>query len=584
MTRMHIAVIESRQGGKVYRSHLLRRSYRDQNGKAQKQTIANLSKLPEEAVAVLDAHLKGHTLVRAEDAFEILSSRSHGAVQAVQAAFDRLGIPELLASVKGPERDIACAMIAARIIRPRTKLGTTRWWTGTTLPEAFNVADADADDLYAAMDWLLARQSRIEGKLARRHLAEDGLVLLDLSSSWFEGTTCPLARFGHSRDGKRGKRQVNYGLMCDVGGRPVAVSVLPGNVRDSEILLPAVERLRRRFGIRRIAVVGDRGMIVQAAIDRLKRLGGIDWITALESGAVRKLARGGFIDPLDETSLFELVHPDFPGERLVACRNPRLAARRARTREDLLQATEADLDAVRRRVERGTLQGAANIGMSVGEVINRRKVKKHFACRIGDASFSHGRKADAIAREAALDGVYVIRTSLCAEDMEAGECVRSCKSLTRVERAFRTMKTTDLHVRPIHHRTADRVRAHIFLCMLAYYVEWHMREAWRELLFADPELDARSRTRDPVAPAQRSDAGKRKATTKLLEDGTPAHSFRTLIEDLETVTRNTCRARRVPAKGAAAGFEMTTVATPGQTRALNLLGRIGADPQTAPAL
>ena len=402
-------------------------------------------------------------------------------------------------------------------------------------------------------------------------------MLLDLSSSWLEGTTCPLARFGHSRDGKRGKMQVNWGLMCDVRGCPVSVTVLPGNVGDSETLLPAVERLRRRFGIRRVAVVGDRGMVVQAGIDGLRRMGGIDWITALRSGAVRRLARKGAIDPLDEAGLFELVHPDFPGERLVACRNPRLAAQRARTREDLLRATEAGLDAVRRRVEGGRLKGAAEIGMRVGEAVSRYKVKKHFDCRIGERSLSCRRKAESIAREAALDGIYVIRTSLPAEDMAAADCVRSYKALTRVERAFRTIKTADLRVRPIHHRTADRVRAHIFLCMLAYHVEWHMREAWRGILFAGPELEASWRTRDPVAPADRSEAAKRKAATKLLEDGTPAHSFRTLIEDLETVARNTCRVRAAPAKGAAATFDMTTRATPEQERALKLVGEIGTE-------
>ena len=476
-------------------------------------------------------------------------------------------------------------MIASRIIRPHTRPGTARWWRGTTIPDAFDVEGASADDLYAAMDWLLARQPRIEGKLARRHLAEGGLVLIDLSSSWFEGTTCPLARFGHSRDGKRGKKQVNYGLARDAAGRPAAIAVLPGNVRDSEILLPAVERLRRRFGIRRVAVVGDRGMIFQAAIDRLKRMGGVDWITALKSGAVRKLARGGCIDPLDEAGLFELTHPDFPGERLVACRNPALAARRASVRENLLRATEADLEAIRRRVERGSLRGAAKIGMAVGESINRRKVKKHFDCRIGDGSFSFGRKEEeSIARESALDGVCVIRTSLAAGDMGAEECVRSYKALTRVERAFRTMKTADLRVRPIHRRTAGRVRAHIFLCMLAYYVEWHMREAWRGILFSDPELEAISRKRNPVAPAERSEAGRSKAAAKLLEDGSPAHSFRTLIEDLDAISRNSCRARGTPAKGEAAAFEMTTLATPEQRRALDLLGKIGENPAAGRAL
>ncbi len=577
MPAMHVAIIASKQGGKTYYSKLLRRSFRDENGKVQKKTLANLSSLSDETIALVRGSLAGKQYVEASDAFEILRSRKHGPVAAIAAAFDRLGIVELIGSEPCRERDLVCAMIAARIIRPHSKLATTRWWKDTTLGEMFGVDDAEVDELYAAMDWLGKRQNRIQGKLARRHFRDGGLVLFDLTSSYFEGTTCPLGRRGHNRDGKKGKLQVNFGLLCDVGGCPVSVSVYAGNIGDPKTLLPEVARLQKRFGLQRVAIVGDRGMIAQTRITELKKLDGVDWITALKSATIQKLIRTSSLDVarFDEVNLFEILHPDYPGERLVACRNPRLAARRAHTRESLLQATEADLAVIRKSVDGGTLRGGAEIGVRVGQAINRFRMKKHMNYEIGDTSFAFSRNAENIAREAALDGIYVIRTSLPEQDMAADDCVRSYKALTRVERAFRTMKTVNLHVRPIYHRIAQRVRAHIFLCTLAYYVEWHIREVWRDRLFSDPELEEISRTRDPVAPAERSQRAKRKAAG-WLEDGSETHCFRTLIENLETITRNTCRIQRGQpgTNPAPETFDMDTTPTKSQTKAMELLETI----------
>ena len=580
MSAMHIAVIRSLQNGKLYHSKLLRRSFRDDQGRVQKKTLANLSHLPDAAIDLLKAHLAGRTLVDPSEAFDILRSRAHGSVLAVRAAFRRLDLARLVASQPSPQRDLVCAMIAARILRPQTKLATARWWHATTLPARFDLRDASAEDLYAAMDWLLKRQQRIQAKLARRHFAEGGLVLLDLSSAYFEGSACPLARYGHNRDGKQGKLQVNFGLLCDRHGRPVAINVFEGNVGDPRTVLPAVRQLRRRFGLSRVVLVGDRGMLVQARLAELRKLDGIDWITALRSGAIRKLERAGRLEHSDEVGLFEIVqHPDYPGERLVACRNPRLAAQRAHTRESLLQATEQLLAPIRASVAAGRLQGAAQIGLRVGAVLNRYKVRKHFVCEIGEARFDYRRDQHRIDHETALDGVYVIRTSLAAQQLPAAECVRSYKALTRVERAFRTLKTADLQVRPVHHRLADRVRAHLFLCLLAYYVEWHMREAWRPLLYADDELAERARTRDPVAPAEPSASAQRQKATRRAADGTPLHSFRTLLEDLARVVRNDCRAKGEQGPQPCE-FELDTQLNAEQARALELLKGIQIETRT----
>ena len=566
---MHIDIVPNRGSRPTY---LLRESYR-QGSRVRKRTLANLSALDAEQIEAIRAVLRGESLRPTGALFDVIRSLPHGQVQAVSVAMRRLSFDKLLSARAQPERDLVSAMVAARILAPHTKLATTRWWHTTTLAADFGVLHASEDDLYAAMDWLLAHQGSIEKKLAARHLKTGGLVLYDLSSSYFEGTTCPLARRGYSRDGKRGTLQVNYGLLTDARGCPVAVSVHEGNTSDSATFMPAVQRLRTEFGIERMVMVGDRGMISQQAIGEMRDTDGIGWITALKSGSIRALVEQGQLQLglFDERNLFEFSSPDFPGERLVACRNPELAKLRAHKREALLCATQENLDKIKARVDAAKLAGQDNIGVCVGKVINQYKVAKHFELTIGAAAFSFQRKPDSIAAEAALDGIYIIRTSVDAAQMDSAACVRNYKALANVERGFRSLKTIDLKVRPIHHRTADRVRAHIFLCMLAYYVEWHMREAWRELMFADTDQQAKA-ARDPVAPAKRSKAAIVKATRHALDDGTPAHSFRTLLDELGTVVRNTCRTHA--SVDDAPTFEIVTTANPKQARAIDLLKTI----------
>lgn len=566
---MHIDVVPNRGSRPTY---LLRESYRD-GAHVRKRTLANLSSLSDEQIFAMRAVLRGEPLRPVGELFEVTGSRAHGHVQAVRVAMQRLDFPQLLSARAQRERELVCAMVAARVAAPHTKLATTRWWHSTTLAEDFGVVEADENDLYAAMDWLLARQGGIEKKLAARHLGEGALALYDLSSSYFEGTHCPLAKLGYNRDGKRGKLQVNYGLLTDRRGCPVAVSVYEGNVADAATLTPQVLRLKHEFGLEHVVLVGDRGMIGQAAVERLRTHPGLAWITALKSSQIRALVQGEALQLglFDERNLFEIIHPDYPGERLVACRNSELGRARAHKRAALIEATRGELDQVRAMVERGSLAGEAKIGVRVGRVLNKYKVAKHFELTIEARRFDYRLIDASVVAEAALDGLYVIRTTLGPERMDAAEVVRSYKRLTEVERAFRSMKTVDLEIRPIHHRLETRVRAHIFLCLLAYYVEWHMREAWRGLLFADEDLVAHA-TRDPVAPAQRSAAALRKASTHRLEDGSPAHSFRTLLEELACVVRNTCRTRGADAD--APSFQIVTTLNPTQQRALELMQSI----------
>lgn len=566
---MHIDGVPNRTSRPTY---LLRESYRD-GKKVRKRTLANLSALSDEQIEAIRAVLAGQSVRPIEQLWQTVRSRPHGAVQAVRVAMQKLGFESLIASRSSPERDAVCAMVAARILSPHTKLATTRWWHTTTLPEEFGVGGMDENDLYAAMDWLLERQSTIHRKLAARHLSQGALALYDLSSSYFEGRCCPLAKIGHSRDGKRNTLQVNYGLLTNRVGCPVAISVYEGNTADAKTLPEQVTRLREDFGLERLVLVGDRGMISHKAIDSLRELPGLAWITALKSGQIRALVHSGALQLglFDERNLFEFAHPDYPNERLMACRNPDLGRRRAHKREALLVATEKELEKVRARVENGSLAGRDKIGVRIGKVVNKYKVAKLFALTIQDGRFEFHRLPEQVAAEAALDGIYIIRTSVPKKQMGSAEAVRSYKALTQVERAFRSMKTIDLHIRPIHHWLEPRVRAHIFLCMLSYYVEWHMREAWRELLFADEDLIRKTR-RDPVAAAQRSEAALQKAATHTLEDGSQAHSFRTLLQELSTIVRNTCQA----AAGATASstFQMITVPTSTQQRALQLLQSI----------
>jgi len=488
-------------------------------------------------------------------------------------AIKRLSLVSLIASQPSRERDLVVAMIAARVLKPHTKLATVRWWGNTTLAEAAGVVDAGEDDLYAAMDWLVGRQDKIQKKLGDRHLQQGAMALYDLSSSYYEGASCPLAKRGYSRDGKKGTLQVNYGLLTDVRGCPIAISVYEGDVADPLTLRPEIERLKSAFAIETFVMVADRGMISQKAVGALRAENGVEWITALKTVSIRALVEQGQVqlDLFDERNLFELTAPDYPGERLIACRNPELAKLRAHKRLDMLAATEAGLAKIKARVEAGRLSGQDKIALAVGKIVNRYKMAKHIRLDIQPDAFAYRRDEAKIAAEAALDGVYIIRTSLAPERLSAPDCVRSYKALARVERAFRTLKSVDLQIRPIHHRLADRVRAHIFLCMLAFYVEWHMRQAWAPLMFADEDQDAKL-TRDPVAPAQRSPAALRKVQTRRLDDGSPAHSFSTLLAELATITKNTCRAAAAGLAGPT--FQVLTTPNPKQTQALELIDAI----------
>ena len=566
---MHIDVVPNRDSRPAY---LLRESVRE-GKRVRKRTLANLSSLSEAQIFAIRAVLRGESVQLVASMFEAIASRSHGQVQAVCVAMRRLGFEVLIAARPSRQRDLVCAMIAARVLAPHTKLATTRWWHTSTLAEEFGVTDADEDELYEAMDWLLSRQGGIEKKLASRHLRAGGLVLYDLSSSYFEGLCCPLAKRGYNRDGKKNKLQVNYGLLTDPRGCPVSVSVYEGNTADSETLLPQVKRVREAFGIDTVVIVGDRGMISQKSIEELREVEAVKWITALKSAQIRCLLDDGSLQLglFDERNLFELTHPEFPNERLIACRNPELAKLRAHKRRALLQATTEELQKVRAMVEHKKLSGSDRIGVRVGRVVNKYKVAKHFELEIEPHRFDFRIREESVSSEAALDGIYILRTPLAAREMDSAQVVRSYKSLSQVERAFRSMKTVDLKVRPIHHRRPDRVRTHIFLCMLAFYIEWHMREAWRELMFADEDQTAKA-NRDPVAPATRSAQALRKVATHTLPDGSPAHSFRTLLEELSTIVRNTCRAPESAEN--APTFTITTTPNTMQQRALQLLDAI----------
>jgi transposase len=493
-------------------------------------------------------------------------------VDAVLLTIRRLGLDKIIGSRRSKERDLVVAMIASRILCPQSKLALARDWGNTTLGELLGVEEADDEALYAAMDWLYERQDAIEKRLAARHLQEGGRVLYDLSSSYFEGEKCPLAARGYSRDQKKGKLQVNYGLLTDDQGRPVSISAFSGNTTDPKTLMPQVERLQGAFNLKSVVLVGDRGMISQKQVDELKGQAGVEWITALKTGAIRKLmdAEAIQLTLFDERNLFELRHPDFPGEKLVACRNPELAHRRKHKRDDLLKATSEELEKVQGMIERGYLKDAEKIGVRIGKVINKYKMAKHFKLEIAERQFSFEIDTEKVNEEAALDGIYVIRTSL-EKELSAADAVRYYKALSQVERAFRSIKTMDLEVRPIRHYQEQRVRTHLFLCMLAYYVKWHMMEAWRPLLFADEEQQAKQ-TRDPVAPAKRSAAAEEKAKSKQLPDGSPAHSFQTLLRNLASIVRSTCRSK--DADAGTPTFIIDTQLTPNQKKAFQLLKEI----------
>jgi hypothetical protein len=533
---MHVAKINRRHGDRVYTSHLVRRSYRE-GGRVRHETIANVSKLPAHAIEALRAALAGEALVGASE-LAIVASLPAGHAEAVLGAARRLGLPRLLDRSPSTQRDLALAMICQRVLRPGSKLATARSLGQSTLASELGVEGADQDDLYRAMDWLGERQERIEDRLAARHLKDGTLVLYDLSSSYFEGRSCPLAELGYSRDGKRGTLQITYGLICDPEGCPVAIEVFAGSIHDDKTLPAQIEKLKQRFGLAEVIVVCDRGMATKANLEALRDAEGASWITALKAPQVKRLVREGDLQLslFDEPSLAEISSEAFPGERLVVCRNPLVAEERSRKREDLLAATERGLEEIAERVKAGTLRGAAEIGLAVGPALKRYRVKKHFEVTITDATFTYERKQAQIESEAALDGIYVLRTSVPEGRLAAPDVVRSYKQLKWAERAFRTLKGP-LEVRPIHHRLEDRVRTHLFICMLAYYLEWHLREIWAELTFRDecpPEQP------DPVAKARRSGAAAEKARRKRTAGGA-IHSFESLIAELALRTRNTVR-------------------------------------------
>jgi hypothetical protein len=553
-----------RRGDREYTSVLLRRSYRE-GGKVKKQTLANLSHLDAELIELIRGFLRGERYVEASAAFQTERSLPAGHVNAVLAMARKLDLSRLLDRSRSRERDLALALICERVLCPESKLATARALGRSTLASELAVEGADQDDLYAAMDWLLERQSRIEERLARRHLRDSQLVLYDVSSSYFEGHTCTLAQLGYSRDRKRGTLQIIYGLLCDRHGRPIAVEVFEGSLHDDKTLPAQIEKLTSRYALSEIVVVIDRGMVTKANIETLTETDGVGWITALKAPQVKKLVKGGDLQLslFDRQNLAEIASEDYPGERLVVCRNPLVGADRARRREELLAATERDLCAISERVRAGTLAGAAQIALEVGPALKRHRVKKHFEIEITDASFTFSRKSEQINSEAALDGFYVLRTSVGAQTLPTAEVVRSYKQLKEAERDFKTIKGPELEIRPIAHRLEDRVRAHVFLCMLACYLTWHLKEAWAELLFKDEHPPVQV---DPVAKAARSPQAERKARTRRTTRGEPVHSLRSLLDELKTQTRNTVRVHR-----STATFQQLTTPTELQARAHELI-------------
>lgn len=551
---------------------LLREGWRE-GKKTRKRTLANLSHWPKHKIETLRKLLRDEVLISPDDLFETERTLPHGHVEAVLGTIRKLGLDAMISSKRCRERDLVVAMIAERLLHACSKLATTRMWHTTTLAEELSVEDADEDDLYDAMDWLLAHQEQIEKKLAARHLSDGAIVLYDVSSSYYEGRKCPLAQFGHDRDGQKGLPIIVYGVMTDSDGRPVAVSVYTGNTGDPKTVADQTEKLRQRFGLSRIVLVGDRGMLTQAQIEKLKKQPGLGWVTALRSISIRKLIEQGALQRslFDEKNLAEITSPDFPGERLIACFNPLLAEERSRKRRELLTATEEGLRKLAAQVARRTrtpMKGA-EIGLRAGKILGRYKVGKHFKLNIGDGLFQWERREDAIEQESQLDGIYVIRTSETRKQLTADDTVRTYKSLSQVERTFRTLKGIDLLVRPIRHRTEDRVPAHIFLCMLAYYVEWHMRRALAPILFEDHELPEMRKRRDPVLVAKPSDSAKAKKRTLRTEDGLVVHSFETLIAELASRGRSTYRMKSDP-NGPI--FSQVPKPTDLQIRAYELLG------------
>ena len=552
---------------------LLRESWRE-GKKTKKRTIANLTNWPAELVESFRKLLQGAVAVHPKDLFSIERSVPHGHVKAILGMMHHLKLDDIIASKPCRERDLTLAMIAEQILHPTSKLGFTRLWNTTTLPEELDISNADEDDLYATMDWLYQRQERIEKKLAGKHLHDDAQVLYDVTSSYYEGHTCALAQFGHNRDKKKGKQIIVYGMMTDVQGRPISVQVYKGNTGDPTTVPDQVDKLLNRFGLKRMVLVGDRGMLTQTQIEHMKEHPGIGWISCLRFDAIRELVNQGDLQLslFDQKNLAEISSQNYPGERLIACYNPLMAEQRKRKRKELLEATEEKLDKIVREVNRRTkkIMDQATIGQKAGRVINQHKMSKHFDLQIRNGHFSYTRKEESIKREYELDGIYVVRTSEARDKLSADDAVRSYKNLSSVEQLFRTLKGVETLVRPIRHREERRVRAHIFICMLAYYVEWHMRKALAPLLFDDEQLTDNKKTRDPVAPAKPSIEAKRKKSKRKTADGLPIHSFKTLLEELGMYMRNYCSIREVNTESKLS-INRYTELSPVQKRAFELL-------------
>ena len=573
---VHVATTRRQYKGKVYETHLLRRTYRE-GGKVKHETVGNISHLPFEIIEIVRRALKGEIFSGVQEDFEIVRSLPHGHVAAVLGMIQKLKLETIISPVACNQRDLVLAMIVSRILAPCSKLAAARGLgtetLSTSLGEALGIESVDVGELYRSMDWLVVRQAEVENALAATHLSNGVLVLYDVTSVYVEGSKCPLAQMGYNRDGKKGKKQIVLGLLCSDLGCPIAVEVFEGNTADPKTLASQIAKIRSRFGLSRVVIVGDRGMITEARLrDDLRCEEGIEWITALRAPAIRKLVQNGSLQLslFDEKDLAEISDPDYPDERLVVCKNPFLAYERARKREDLLQATEKRLnkvvEATMRQMRR--LKGKEKIALRVGKVLDQFKMAKHFCLEIQEESFRYCRNQETITSESSLDGIYVIRTSLSQDEMSAVDTVRAYKGLSRVERAFRILKSIDLQIRPIFHWTSNRIKSHVLLCMLAYYVEWHMKQALAPMLFEDHDRAAAEALRESVvAPAKRSMSAMRKIRTGKTSEGLPVHSFRTLIADLGTLTKN-----RIHIRSTGAMFDLYANATPSQNQAFKLLG------------
>jgi transposase len=567
---MYVAVIPNRNSPPAI---LLCESYRE-GGKVKKKTIANLSKWPPELVESFKRLLQGAVAVNPKDLFTIESSAAHGHVEAVLGTIKNIGLDYIISSKPCRERSLVLAMIAGQIIHPSSRLGSVRLWPATTLAEELQITDADEDDLYSAMDWLLQGKNRIEKKLAGKHLSEGSHALYDISSSYYEGITCPLAQYGYNRDGKKGKKIIVYGMLTNAEGCPIAVQVYPGKTKDSITVPDQADKLRRSFGLEKVVLVGDRGMITQTQVDHLKQYPGIGWITAMGYQAIKQLSDEGSLQLslFDKSNIAEITSKAYPGERFIACHNPLVGEKRHKKRQALLEATEKDLDKIVREAARRTKKklSSEEISIKVGKVIGKHKMEKHFELSITEGTFSYHRRAASIEQESGLDGIYVIRTNEPKEQLSTEDTVRSYKNLSKVERLFRTLKGMEILVRPIRHRLEERVNAHIFICMLAYYVEWHMRKALAPLLFDDEQLDEDRKVRDAVKPAVPSESAKKKKSVRKTEDGIVVQSFNTLLTNLSSRTRNRCRFNAVKTNEKSIINQLTEL-TPLQKKTFDLL-------------